>query len=149
MHICNVTRESELKLYIIILLWWFFLVQDSHFSSMIRTILKQASCPSEKILSHGHLFMNRAHFTKCLMFVTMSTEWVTRRFGLNVRRRLDSDTCGARTTPIPSKCSRASSVGKTSSFSFCQVDMYANLTLSHTQTGYTLKPCTRRFQVVS
>ena len=28
-------------------------------------------------------------FTKCLMLVTMSTEWVTRRFGLKVRRRLD------------------------------------------------------------
>ena len=60
MHICNVTRESELKLYIIVLLWCCFLVQDSHFCSMIRTVLKQASCPSEKILSHGHLFMNRA-----------------------------------------------------------------------------------------
>ena len=29
------------------------------------------------------------------------------------------------TTPIPSQRTRASSVGKTSSFSFCQVDMYA------------------------
>ena len=28
--------------------------------------------------------------------------------------------------PIPSQRARASSVGKTSSFSFCQVDMYAD-----------------------
>ena len=60
MPICNVTRESEVKLSIIKLMWWHFLVQDSHFCSMIRTVLKQASCPSEKILPHGHLFMNRS-----------------------------------------------------------------------------------------
>ena len=35
-----------------------------------------------------------------------------------------SGTCGARTTPIPSQRARVSSVGKTPSFSFCQVDMY-------------------------
>ena len=34
-------------------------------------------------------------------------------------------TCDARTTPIPSQRAHASSVGKTPSFSFCQVDMYA------------------------
>ena len=33
--------------------------------------------------------------------------------------------CGARTTLIPSQQARASSVAKTPSFSFCQVDMYA------------------------
>ena len=31
---------------------------------------------------------------------------------------------GARTTPIRSQRARLSSVGKTPSFSFCQVDMY-------------------------
>ena len=36
-----------------------------------------------------------------------------------------SGTCVARTTPIPSQRARGSSVGKTPSFSFCQVDMYA------------------------
>ena len=49
--------------------------------------LKRA-CPSEKIRSH--VFMNRGigpkHFTKFLMIFTLSTEWVTRGFGLNVRR---------------------------------------------------------------
>ena len=29
------------------------------------------------------------HFTKCIIFVTLSTEWVTRVLCLNVRRRLD------------------------------------------------------------
>ena len=29
------------------------------------------------------------HFSKCIMFVTLSAEWVTQGFGLNVRRRLD------------------------------------------------------------
>ena len=33
---------------------------------------------------------------------------------------------GARTTPISSQRTRVSSVGKTPSFSFAQVDMYAN-----------------------
>ena len=33
--------------------------------------------------------------------------------------------CGAHTTPIPSQRARAWSTGKTPSFSFCQVDMYA------------------------
>ena len=66
------------------------------------------------------------HFIKFLMFVTLSTKWVTRGFGLHVRRRL-CGTGGARrpTTPIPNQRTRASSVWKTSSFSFCQVDMYA------------------------
>ena len=40
-------------------------------------------------------------------------------------------TCGARPTPGHSH-SRASSVGKTPSFSFCQVDMYA---IVKTKTG--------------
>ena len=47
-------------------------------------------CPSEKIRSH--VFMNRGigpkHLTKFLMIFTLSTEWVTRDFGLNMRRRL-------------------------------------------------------------
>ena len=42
-------------------------------------------------------------------------------------------TCGARTTPIPSQRARNSSVGKTPSFSFCQVDMYER-TLWKTQS---------------
>ena len=90
--------------------------------------LKRA-CPSEKIRSH--VFMNRGirpkHFTKFLMIFKLLTEWVTRGFGLNVRRRrCVHGTGGARrpTTPIPNQRTRASSVGKTSSFSFCQVDMY-------------------------
>ena len=83
------------------------------------------------------------------MFVTLSTEWVSREFGLNVRRRLDCvrhvrctydihsqsartcviglKNCGARTTSIPSQRAHASSVWKTPSFSFRQVDMCGNL----------------------
>ena len=40
--------------------------------------------------------------------------------------------CGtwvSRTNPIPSQRARASSVGKTQSFSFCQVDMYVRVTV--------------------
>ena len=58
------------------------------------------------------------------MFVTLSTKWVTRGLGLNVRRRL-CGTGGARTTLIPSQRARVSSVGNPPSFSFSQVDMYA------------------------
>ena len=38
-------------------------------------------------------------------------------------------TCRARTTPIPSQRTRVSSVGKTPSFSFSQVDMHATVRL--------------------
>ena len=37
--------------------------------------------------------------------------------------------CGARTTPISSQRACAWSIGKTPSFSFCQVDMYVKVTV--------------------
>ena len=67
------------------------------------------------------------HVTKYIRFVTLSTEWVTRGFCLNVRRRLYCvrHVRARRHPAIISQRTRASSVGKTPSFSFCQVDMYA------------------------
>ena len=43
-------------------------------------------------------------------------------------------TCGARSTPFPA---RASSVGKTPSFGFCQVDMYDIIPMYLSLTAFT------------
>ena len=58
------------------------------------------------------------HFTKCVMFVTLSTKWVTRGFGLNVRRRLHVR------HPFPISEHVCRRLKKTPSCSFSQVDMY-------------------------
>ena len=66
---------------------------------------------------------------EALLFVTLST---ARMGGKRVRlkcatavRLCAARVVHARTTPNPSQRARASSVGKTQSFGFCQVDMYA------------------------
>ena len=101
------------------------LVDDSHFC---HVFLGYKSTPSSQTsLSFWEDSFTRVHescnkyFTKFIMIVTLWTEWVTRGFGLNLRRRR---LCAARR--ITSQRTRTSSVGKTSSFSFCQVDMYGS-----------------------
>ena len=47
-------------------------------------------------------------------------------------------TCGARTTPIPSQRARASLVGKTPSFTSCQVDMYDRLLIIYSRLYHTI-----------
>ena len=113
------------------------LVQDSHFCYLFLGGLFTPSSETslsfwEDSFTPVHESCNK-HFTKCIRFVTLSTEWVTRVFCLNVRRRLDCVRhvrCAhvrhpaARHPAMSSQRARASTVGKTPSFCFCQVDMY-------------------------
>ena len=65
-----------------------------HLSKLYRTFFR--ACPSERFLhTRVHESCNK-HFT-VVMFVMLSTKWVTRGFGLNMRRRL----CVAHVAQVP------------------------------------------------
>ena len=82
------------------------------------------ACSSDDSFTSVHEPCNK-HFTKCLMCAMLSTKWVTHGSGLNVRRGVRLCAAGAvQVRHTFSQRTRALSVGKTPSFSFCQVDMY-------------------------
>ena len=111
-------------------MWWFlyfsvWILTFAACSSVILPVLKQA-CPSERILLH--LCMNRAiHISQNTSFCHAVDMMCDSR----VRATADR-LCAARAPHVrctydthPRQWARASSVGKTPPFSFCQVDMYA------------------------
>ena len=108
-------------------MWWFLyfslrILTFAICSSVTRPVLKRAG-PSEKIPSH--VFMNRATNispnASCLSRCRLNG-W--HEGSVKCATKTVCGTCGARMTPIPSQRARVSSVGKTPSFSFSQVDMY-------------------------
>ena len=80
----------------------------------------------------------------------LSTEWVTEGFGLNVRWRLDSAVRAVHVRhPFAGRTHVLSSVGKTPSFSFCQVDMYAVYPEDQNTVSITNACLTQLLQTVS